>query len=173
MTYEVKRNYLEITSIHDLKENKKIYKDFTSNLTGTFEAEKEFIWSELQSSYINFNFGETFYPAVYQNDLVIGTNTGGLLFLKNKKENEPTGLENDVVLIQVKVYPNPSKNTLTIETVEAVQVEVVNLLGETILSRKIEANQKELVNVNEWERGFYLVKVSIKGQVIVHKLLLQ
>ena len=29
MTYEVKRNYLEITSIHDLKENKKIYKDFT------------------------------------------------------------------------------------------------------------------------------------------------
>ena len=32
MTYEVKRNYLEITSIHDLKENKKIYKDFTISL---------------------------------------------------------------------------------------------------------------------------------------------
>ena len=32
MTYEVKRNYLEITSIHDLKENKKIYKDFTITL---------------------------------------------------------------------------------------------------------------------------------------------
>ena len=32
MTYEVKRNYLEITSIHDLKENKKIYKDLTISL---------------------------------------------------------------------------------------------------------------------------------------------
>jgi len=32
MTYEVKRNYLEITSIHDLKENKKIYKDYTITL---------------------------------------------------------------------------------------------------------------------------------------------
>ena len=32
MTYEVKRNYLEITSIHDLKDNKKIYKDFTITL---------------------------------------------------------------------------------------------------------------------------------------------
>jgi hypothetical protein len=150
-----------------------IYKDYTNNLTDSLISEQSFIWNPLITDYIAFNFGETFYPTTYQNDLIIGTNTGGLLYLKNKEKAPPTAINKDFVLNQVKIYPNPSHSSITIETFGKAHVEIVNLLGETIFTKQIDSFQKKLVSVSDWERGFYLVKISIKGKVIVHKLLLQ
>ena len=52
MTYEVKRNYLEITSIHDLKENKKIYKDFTITLLDPVDFQlNKFFYKNIGKNY--------------------------------------------------------------------------------------------------------------------------
>ena len=52
MTYEVKRNYLEITSIHDLKENKKIYKDYTITLSDPVDFQlNKFFYKNIGKNY--------------------------------------------------------------------------------------------------------------------------
>ena len=52
MTYEVKRNYLEITSIHDLKENKKIYKDYTITLLDPVDFQlNKFFYKNIGKNY--------------------------------------------------------------------------------------------------------------------------
>ena len=52
MTYEVKRNYLEITSIHDLKENKKIYKDYTISLLDPVDFQlNKFFYKNIGKNY--------------------------------------------------------------------------------------------------------------------------
>ena len=52
MTYEVKRNYLEITSIHDLKESKKIYKDFTITLLDPVDFQlNKFFYKNIGKNY--------------------------------------------------------------------------------------------------------------------------
>jgi ribosomal protein S18 acetylase RimI-like enzyme len=52
MTYEVKRNYLEITSIHDLKENKKIYKDLTITLLDPVDFQlNKFFYKNIGKNY--------------------------------------------------------------------------------------------------------------------------
>lgn len=52
MTYEVKRNYLEITSIHDLKENKKTYKDFTITLLDPVDFQlNKFFYKNIGKNY--------------------------------------------------------------------------------------------------------------------------
>ena len=52
MTYEVIRNYLEITSIHDLKENKKIYKDFTITLLDPVDFQlNKFFYKNIGKNY--------------------------------------------------------------------------------------------------------------------------
>ena len=52
MTYEVKRNYLEITSIHNLKENKKIYKDFTITLLDPVDFQlNKFFYKNIGKNY--------------------------------------------------------------------------------------------------------------------------
>ena len=52
MTHEVKRNYLEITSIHDLKENKKIYKDFTITLLDPVDFQlNKFFYKNIGKNY--------------------------------------------------------------------------------------------------------------------------
>ena len=52
MTYEVKRNYLEITSIHDLKENKKIYKNYTITLLDPVDFQlNKFFYKNIGKNY--------------------------------------------------------------------------------------------------------------------------
>ena len=52
MTYEVKRNYLEITSIHDLKENKQIYKDYTITLLDPVDFQlNKFFYKNIGKNY--------------------------------------------------------------------------------------------------------------------------
>jgi len=72
MTYEIKRNYLEITSIHDLKENKKIYKDFTITLLDP----------------VDFQLNKFFYKNIGKNykwvDRLVWTETKWIDYVSNK-----------------------------------------------------------------------------------------
>ena len=79
------------------------------------------------------------------------------------------------------VFPNPSENELTINipmlreqfTIE--RIEIYNLLGQSVFSKKPTANSKKLVSINisQWNRGIYFLRVftterkTYQGKIIV------
>jgi hypothetical protein len=64
------------------------------------------------------------------------------------------------VLSTVSVYPNPSNGivNITIDSNEDYSIEVTNILGEIIMLKEINSNS--LINLGEFGKGTYLVKVS-------------
>lgn len=66
----------------------------------------------------------------------------------------------------VQVYPNPARQSLSINGDEMTQVTVYDLLGQMVYRQDVEGNMLT-VNVSDWMEGIYLVKVqTCDGQLI-------
>lgn len=61
------------------------------------------------------------------------------------------------------IYPNPAKEKVTIEGIEAIEVEVYNALGQLVKSVR---NSNE-INVSDLPEGGYLLRINDK-QGIFH-----
>lgn len=74
----------------------------------------------------------------------------------------PTGVEENEQ--GVKVYPNPAKNLVTIETEGMTEVAVYNALGQCVLQKEVSGDQVtiDLQNVSE---GLYLLRAKTRGGV--------
>jgi len=80
---------------------------------------------------------------------------------------------NEYSLLELKIYPNPTINTLHIEANNILtSVEIYNLLGQQILSSKPNTLIEE-INMSELNSGMYLVKVGIGEQIATYKVLKQ
>ena len=68
-----------------------------------------------------------------------------------------------VIVQNVKVYPNPAKEQLTIEftepTDEFCQIIIVNMLGQKVLNRYFSNTQKVYINTTELESGVFFYKI--------------
>ena len=61
-------------------------------------------------------------------------------------------------------FPNPVKNSLSISNASLIEeIEITSLLGQKILTKKINELQTEL-NLSELSKGVYFVKVISEGQ---------
>lgn len=70
----------------------------------------------------------------------------------------------------VKMYPNPVKNTLTIDANSAIQrVSVYNILGQEVLKASPKTNSVTL-QTNELQKGVYMVTTEIDGKVSTSKV---
>jgi len=62
-----------------------------------------------------------------------------------------------------KVYPNPATDLITVEltgeTIENVSIQVLNVVGEVIYSRKLKTEGKVSLQLNEYQKGVYFIKV--------------
>ncbi|WP_395065053.1 T9SS type A sorting domain-containing protein [Flavobacterium sp.] len=68
-------------------------------------------------------------------------------------------------------YPNPVKNSLTISNSSVIDaIELTSILGQNILSKKINDLQTEL-NISSLSKGIYFVKVSSQGQEKIVKII--
>jgi endoglucanase len=71
----------------------------------------------------------------------------------------------------VKMYPNPVKNTLTIEANSEIQrVSVYNILGQEVLKASPKSNTTTL-QINELRKGVYMVTTEIDGNVSTSKVI--
>jgi hypothetical protein len=71
------------------------------------------------------------------------------------------------------LYPNPSYGTFTIETkVNEYALIITNVLGETILSRKIQ-NEKSEIDISNQASGIYFILVKYNNGTAIQKLILQ
>ena len=71
----------------------------------------------------------------------------------------------------IKMYPNPVKNTLTIEANGAIQrVSVYNILGQEVLTASPKSNSATL-QTGSLQKGAYMVKTEIDGKVSSSKII--
>jgi hypothetical protein len=73
----------------------------------------------------------------------------------------------------VKMYPNPSAGSFTIESVKNIQnVTVMNSIGEVVLNSEVNSNSFNFNN-SSLAKGVYVVQVSIEGVVSTAKLIVE
>ncbi|TRX25207.1 T9SS type A sorting domain-containing protein [Flavobacterium franklandianum] len=106
--------------------------------------------------------------AIYQ--FLISSNIG-IVYVDN------IYLHNNIVLgtqkfetSKVKMYPNPVKNTLTIEANSEIQrVSVYNILGQEVMKSSPKSNTTTL-QTNELQKGVYMVTTEIEGKLNTSKV---
>lgn len=71
----------------------------------------------------------------------------------------------------LKMYPNPAKNNLFIETAldSDINVSIVNMLGEEVVNTKVTNNT---VNVSSLTSGIYIVKITEESKIATKKLII-
>jgi len=71
----------------------------------------------------------------------------------------------------VKMYPNPVKNSLTIDANSSIQkVSVYNILGQEVLSVSPKSNSATL-QTGSLQKGAYMVRTEIDGNVSTSKII--
>ena len=72
----------------------------------------------------------------------------------------------------LKMYPNPTKNNLYIETAlnSDINVSVVNMLGKEVVNTKVANNT---INVSNLTSGIYIVKITEEGKTSTKKLIIE
>jgi hypothetical protein len=70
---------------------------------------------------------------------------------------------------KIAIYPNPTKNYITIKYNQDVinKVEVFNMLGKKVLERK----DTNVLYLEQLETGLYLLKVTVKDKILIEKVL--
>ena len=87
-----------------------------------------------------------------------------------------TGLEEGALPAETfKIYPNPTRDKLTIEKLANVRkelaVELVNMQGGTVLATFLNVNElSKNISISNFPKGLYMVRVQGKGQVKLAKL---
>ena len=83
--------------------------------------------------------------------------------------NETTSLQNFSSYSEI--YPNPTKNNITIKTNSPKQIKIYNPLGKLILSKEI--NDIYFFDTSKLNRGLYLIELLDRNSIENHKLFLQ
>jgi hypothetical protein len=71
----------------------------------------------------------------------------------------------------IKMYPNPVKNTLTVEANSNIQkVSIYNVLGQEVMAKSPKSNAATL-QIGSLQKGVYMVKTEIDGNVSTSKII--
>ena len=113
---------------------------------------------------------------------------GGFMFRQDGATNTPTMIIDELTINTtptftlssssfsqidgLKMYPNPTKNNLFIETAlnNDINVSIVNMLGKEVLNTKVVNNT---VNVSNLTSGIYIVKITEEGKTSTKKLIIE
>ncbi|NLA24234.1 MAG: T9SS type A sorting domain-containing protein [Bacteroidales bacterium] len=69
---------------------------------------------------------------------------------------------------KVKIYPNPSKGSITIENADNFDILIFNILGKKVL--EIKNCEFEKIDLNKLPNGNYVVQIISNNQISTHKL---
>lgn len=98
-----------------------------------------------------------------------GSNYGKLLLLDDNNFSSSNTV-NDIGLDQVKMYPNPASDILSIETASEIEsVQITSLTGATVLSRIINSNKANL-DISSLSKGIYVVNIYQGDKVSTQKI---
>jgi hypothetical protein len=89
--------------------------------------------------------------------------------------NSCTGLtDNNSVLADLSIYPNPAKNIVNIEVANADEytIQVADMLGRTVLTEKA-SGEKHAIDLSGNRSGVYLMTIESKGLKTTKKIILE
>jgi hypothetical protein len=93
------------------------------------------------------------------------------IVVNNIATPETLGLKENYLSAKVKMYPNPVKNTLTIDANGTIQkVSVYNVLGQEVMKASPKTNSATL-QTSQLKKGVYFVTTDIDGVISTYKVL--
>lgn len=153
-----------------------LYDNIDTNLTGTFNlmdtlyasAESgDAIWKGIRSAPAMYDLNNDSLP-----DLIAGNYGGGLSYFKG---NIPTSLNTTKAPVKstMKLFPNPCDKYVTIEiptdyNCTQTVIDVYDIAGRKILTKKTSAFMKYFLNVSSLANGLYICRVNVfeKGRLV-------
>ncbi len=115
-------------------------------------------------------------------DLTGITLTGGrlniynsLLLLSNCDYTKYVGVERNIELEEILVYPNPTKSSLTIEGIggELVNIRLYNTMGQEVWSiQNVRVSEKMGLNLEAVRPGFYIIRIESTENIFSSRVVL-
>ena len=93
--------------------------------------------------------------------------TQGKLIKMNREDFNPIPAEvKELPQETIKVYPNPTNGTVTIDGLEVAEVKVYNALGQLVKETK-----ENVIDLSEQEAGTYILKVITPSGVVTKQII--
>lgn len=81
-----------------------------------------------------------------------------------------TGINSLELTDQLKIYPNPAKNNLTIESLQKAVVEILNIQGQKILHQELQPRKID-IDISGLEKGVYILRLLSNDKTVVTKFI--
>lgn len=106
--------------------------------------------------------------------IFVGVPTGtSVVYIDNVYFSKAAASVSSFNSASVKMYPNPSVGSFTIESVKNIEnVTIMNSIGQVVLSSEVNSNSFNFSNSN-LAKGVYVVQVTIEGVVSTAKLIVE
>ena len=147
----------------------KVYKNIIEQNQKKFVADSTNIFDDFNGKNASIQMGGGLNVAISDlnndkiPDIMIGTNTGGLKWLKNTSKFIITANEEPINLI---VFPNPTNRYLYIKNPSIGDYELFDLAGRKVLSQKnTQTNQEISFDLSAQNDGIYFLKISVGGEL--------
>jgi hypothetical protein len=77
---------------------------------------------------------------------------------------------NEFGLNNTRVYPNPATNNVVIESAQMNRITVMNAVGQVVIDRGIEGEQRYDLNTSTYEAGVYMIRIETTEGVVTKRL---
>ncbi len=111
-------------------------------------------------------------------DYYVTVNDGGECWTPSDvfKVDLTNGID-DLANDNIKIYPNPSKGIINIsidkDIIENVTIEIFDVLGKTIHTKQAEGTSYFKVNLSGYANGVYYLRIKVKNEIIVKRIVKQ
>jgi PKD repeat protein len=115
-------------------------------------------------------------PGSYSVQLRATNASGNKTVLKsNYIQVYPLGLNQNNEVAFAKFFPNPGKNNIQIElnNQHPAIVNLINILGQTVISKTIENNDNNSIATDDLPRGVYIIEIKQNGKKLTDRLILE
>ncbi len=138
-------------------------------------------WGDGSGMFMSTNFGQQWINvneglvdsvhtlAINGNYIFAGTQQGGVWRRPLSDFAMYNNIEDISANKEISLYPNPTKDNLTIETnsITEQRIEILNLIGQTVYT--IYINKKATINTSAFANGVYILKLSSDKETVVRK----
>ncbi len=155
----------------------KVYKSLIEQNQNLFKEDSSGVLNELTGKHEHLKLGGVLSIAVGDldgdviPDFMVGTNAGGLRFLKGTTKFTVTGNEESKSAV---IYPNPANHYIYIKNTYPAEYHLIDFSGRT-LARKVHNNLNEEVffDLSTYNNGTYFIRIEAAGKApITQKVLL-
>ena len=159
-----------VTQLYSGCKNGYLYKfgNIDGNLTGTFSIDSTFnnIWEGINSFVAAKDITNDGLL-----DMLVGIYNGGVSFYKG--DMNVSIVETETSFNNINIYPNPTKDKITIDlgtnVISNTSIQVIDLLGKTLLQQIVKSS-KTTINLNNYSKGIYLIKINNLSNNKVYKV---